>query len=267
LKKLTLFIISFLFLSAARVSADLRTIIVDGDVSDWFGVAPLVTDPQNDQTGCPEEDIKAVYVANDAEHLYFRMELYNELPEGVEIFGDTNFDGEEYAYIFFIDSIPGAGDPDYGGADYAIEYSVTGLVNVIVINVTASSEFMLSDTYLLKWNETMSEWQPLFDCPNVDGSANATNIEVSVGWNCIGGADCFNALFMAKCGLPNTDYVPDLRQGGPATVQVCPCFPVAGELVDTRSWILYTRYLIAVLAISSMYIMRPKRGKQGNQFT
>jgi hypothetical protein len=266
LKKFTVLVISLLFLSVARASADLRTIIVDGDVSDWGGVAPLLTDPQNDQTGCPEEDIKAVYVANDAEHLYFRMELYNDVPEGVEIFGDTNFDGEEYAYIFLIDSIPGSGDPDYGGADYAIEYSVTGLVNVIVINVTASSEFMLSNTYLLKYNETLSDWQPVFDCPYVEGSANATNIEVSVGWNCIGGADCFYALFMAKCGIPNTDYAPDLRQGEPITVQVCPCFPVAGELVDTRSWIPYTRYLIAVLAISSLYMINNQRGKQGKQF-
>ena len=265
MKKLILLIISMVLLSTTNVSADLRTITVDGEVSDWDGLMPLITDPEGDQTGGPEEDIKAVYVANDAECLYFRMELYTEVPEGVEVFGETNFDGEEYAYIFFIDSIPGVGDPDYGGADYAIEYSVTGVMNVIVINVTANNQFMFSDTYLFKWNETLMGWEPVFDCPKVEGSAKATNIEVSVDWDCIGGAECFYTLFMAKSGVPNTDYTPDLRQGTPVTIRVCPCFPIAGELIPLRWWNPLTKYLILILAISSLMIAYP-REKQNKFF-
>ncbi|MDZ7341560.1 MAG: T9SS type A sorting domain-containing protein [candidate division KSB1 bacterium] len=54
-----------------------QSIIVNGDVSDWVGLAPLVTDPQGDDTlNYPGADIQAIYAAQDGNHLFLRMDLW-----------------------------------------------------------------------------------------------------------------------------------------------------------------------------------------------
>lgn len=256
MKRLTLAIIFYLVVSTVFVYADFRTIMVDGEVSDWVGVPALVTDPPGDQTGSLFEDIKAVHVVNDHDNLYFWMELYNDLPLiGFLAEAETNFDGSELAYLFFIDNMPGTGDPDYGGADYAIEYSITGLCNVIAINVTATQDQPIGPhTYLFKWNETGGLWSPDVACSSVEGNALGPNIEVRVAWDCIGGMTCFNAMFMAKTGDENTDYAPDREGDIPVTIQVCPCLPVAGELLPS-SWARpVTYYLLIAVLISSVMV-------------
>jgi hypothetical protein len=251
LKKNALLFLLCIALSTVSVSADFRTIAVDGEVLDWGGVPPIVTDPPDDWTGSPEEDIKAVYASNENDNLYFWMELYNDVPI-VEFFvqAEANFEGFEYAYIFFIDNIPGAGDPDYGGADYAIEYSITGVCNVLV-NVTLDpDQIPMTNTFLLIWNGT--GWESDYECLKLNGNAIGPNIEVSVDWDCIGGIGCFNTLFMAKSGIPNTDYAPDKNQDVPVTIMVCPCFPVAGELLPSSWGKPFTYYLLAAIILVSM---------------
>jgi hypothetical protein len=225
-------------------------------VLDWTGVNPLVTDPFDDQTGDPAEDIKAVYVSNDADNLYFRMELYHDLPVvGILFENEINLPG--FAYLFFLDTMTGTGDPEHGGADYAIEYSVTGVCNYIV-NVTLDPDFVSPyNTFLLKWNGT--GWEIDYECSKVMGATSGPNIEVSVDWNCISGVKCFNAMFMAESHLENTDYAPDMKGDIPVTVNVCPCLPVAGELLP--SWVkISTPYLIISIitfsAVALVYYVR-----------
>lgn len=51
-------------------------IVVDGSFDDWDGQVPvLVTDPSGD--GGSGRDVKAVYLANDGNYLYVRIESYN----------------------------------------------------------------------------------------------------------------------------------------------------------------------------------------------
>lgn len=56
----------------------IRIIIVDGKVGDdWAGLAPLVTDPQGDDSlNYPGADIQAIYAAQDGNHLFLRRDLW-----------------------------------------------------------------------------------------------------------------------------------------------------------------------------------------------
>lgn len=252
LKKIIYLVLSIMLFSTALVSADFRTIMVDGEVSDWHGATPLVNDPEGDQTGSPEEDIKAVYYSNDAHNIYFWMELYHDVPLPVAA-ESSNF-GPDYVYIFFLDTAPGTGDPAYGGADYAVEYSVTGTFNVIV-RAASSDPSTMTKTCLFKWNETGGYWFPDYECTGVEGNSGGPNIEVSLAWSCIGGAKCFNTMFMAKSGAPNTDYAPDMKNGLPVTIRVCPCMPVAGELLPGTWRTPSIPQLLITLIVSSAAII------------
>ena len=77
------------------------TITVDGDPGDWTGIDPLVSDPQGDDS--PDytgDDIRALYAAQDAEHLYLRMDLWENV--------NTNFQNEQPPndgfYLLFVSS-------------------------------------------------------------------------------------------------------------------------------------------------------------------
>jgi hypothetical protein len=67
-----------------------RSIAVDGAVADWLGVVPLVTDATGD--GGTGRDVKAIYVANDSDNLYVRIESYNSVAYNGNEF--TGIDGD-----------------------------------------------------------------------------------------------------------------------------------------------------------------------------
>jgi hypothetical protein len=55
-----------------------RGILIDGDFSDWDGLAPIYT---NDTMGTPgAADFRAVYAFNDANNYYFRVTLWQDIP-------------------------------------------------------------------------------------------------------------------------------------------------------------------------------------------
>ncbi|RMH24540.1 MAG: DUF4832 domain-containing protein [Candidatus Hydrogenedentota bacterium] len=63
-------------------------IAIDGNFDDWDGILPaMVTDPSGD--GGSGRDVKAVYLANDSQALYIRIESYNS----------NVFDGNEFIGI------------------------------------------------------------------------------------------------------------------------------------------------------------------------
>ena len=52
------------------------TILIDGQVGDWAGITPLVTDPIGDSSNDDRnEDIRAGYMTSDSANLYFRMDV------------------------------------------------------------------------------------------------------------------------------------------------------------------------------------------------
>ena len=74
-------------------------ISVDGDAGDWQGIEPMMTDPAKDAPSI-DEDLKAIYVTNDGEYLYFMLEFYGQNPRSrCEIRVDLNLDGVEDHYI------------------------------------------------------------------------------------------------------------------------------------------------------------------------
>ncbi|MCI0495038.1 hypothetical protein L0Z72_08510, partial [candidate division KSB1 bacterium] len=55
-----------------------QIITVDGNPTDWSGIAALATDPQGDDSpSIYGDDIKALYIARDANHLFIRMDLWD----------------------------------------------------------------------------------------------------------------------------------------------------------------------------------------------
>ena len=60
-------------------------ITVDGDVSDWAGIAPAYVDSVGDNNGS-DFDFAAAYLANDADTLYIRIHFAQAAP-----FGDSGW--------------------------------------------------------------------------------------------------------------------------------------------------------------------------------
>ena len=57
-----------------------RTIIVDGQPDDWAGINPIVQDDENDST-CPAgTDIDYVFLAQDNNFLYWRIDFFGQMP-------------------------------------------------------------------------------------------------------------------------------------------------------------------------------------------
>lgn len=56
--------------------AAVATITMDGNISDWSGIAPVATDATGDSSNAnPEEDIVRGFVAWNAQKVYFRVDL------------------------------------------------------------------------------------------------------------------------------------------------------------------------------------------------
>jgi hypothetical protein len=74
---------------------------IDGSFDDWDGQVPvLVTDPSGD--GGSGRDIKAVYLANDSQYLYVRIESYNSnVYDGNEIAGIDGDNNSATGYNLF----------------------------------------------------------------------------------------------------------------------------------------------------------------------
>jgi hypothetical protein len=67
-----------LFGNAAVVAGDfIRGITIDGDFSDWDGIAPLYSGPSGTDGAA---DFKDIYIFNDADNYYFRVTLYHDIP-------------------------------------------------------------------------------------------------------------------------------------------------------------------------------------------
>ena len=53
------------------------TITIDGLADDWTGITPLLDDPQGDSSCATGSDIRSVYLARDADFLYWRIDTWS----------------------------------------------------------------------------------------------------------------------------------------------------------------------------------------------
>jgi hypothetical protein len=77
-KKYSLRVLSFILMVMLGVGiAWAATIVIDGQVTDWAGIAPLVTDSMGDSSNDDRnEDIRAGYMTSDSVNFYFRMDVF-----------------------------------------------------------------------------------------------------------------------------------------------------------------------------------------------
>ena len=83
-KKVSAILLLSTMISVAVISlysspVEARSIVVDGDPSDWAGVPPIVTDP-NDMP-YNDVDLSEVYVTNDEDYLFVRMDVYGNISD------------------------------------------------------------------------------------------------------------------------------------------------------------------------------------------
>jgi len=62
----------------AQHSVPVATITVDGNGDDWAGISPLLTDPVGDGGTYGGLDIIAIYMAHDAQRIYFRIDRQSD---------------------------------------------------------------------------------------------------------------------------------------------------------------------------------------------
>ena len=82
MKRIMAMVFVGLFLFVGVASADLFplpnvAITVDGSIVDWVGIDAILSDPQGDSIDGAGTDIKSIYLAQDDNYLYWRMDLYN----------------------------------------------------------------------------------------------------------------------------------------------------------------------------------------------
>jgi hypothetical protein len=68
--------------TATSVTADVATLTVDGNPSDWVGITAIVQDPAGDDTsGYNGNDIRDLYAAIDATNLYLMVDFWDGAPD------------------------------------------------------------------------------------------------------------------------------------------------------------------------------------------
>lgn len=221
-----------------------RNIRVDGDPSDWHSIMHLVEDRKNDEgVDYPEEDIKAVFAANNDYSLFFLMELH-EWDDGMTL---LNFDGELAEYRFYMDVYPDTGDPENYGADYYIEHRIGE--DIII-------EMVTEETSLYSWTE--GRWNRMVD-DGLQGAMMENYIEVGVPWVVITDTRWFNCFFKAHYEMEppvnESDFAPDKD----AQYVMIKCHrgellpkPVGGEILPNSvltSTLLYIVIILATLVI------------------
>jgi hypothetical protein len=86
--------------------ASSSTIAIDGDVSDWEGVDPILVDEEMDVDSDGDYlDVKAVYVAYDEAFIYVRIDVAGDVPIRDDIFTcyKKSFESQDGRGTYYID--------------------------------------------------------------------------------------------------------------------------------------------------------------------
>jgi len=123
------------FVSTSTVTA--KTIDIDGDFSDWNGITPIITDPEDyTWNGL---DVKEVYMTHDDDYLYVRIDFYGAFSADMgtyNVYLDTDRDSGTGSYIsdigvevqFGVYSGSGYGYYTLTGASFSVDFASSGPV-------------------------------------------------------------------------------------------------------------------------------------------
>lgn len=181
-------LLGVLLLASIIAFVEATTIIMDGDVADWAGVEPIVTDPLGD--GKDDEDILSCYVTNDGSNLYFRMDVAGS------IIPQTGEGGPPYYMVALdVDRNPATG---MSIGDIGAEYLVIAVYEVMYYGIEYVC-VLINETndYIAMSTADFSDGMLEFTCPlsligypsSIDMIFEASVIEFVTDW------------------APNEDYV------------------------------------------------------------
>jgi hypothetical protein len=142
-----------------------KTITIDGDSNDWQGIEPLITDSAGDVITYSGIDITRIYLAQDNNYLYVKLDLVgDELPQnewiGYGIYLFAIIPGRySFAISVFYDqidnpsptlwNITGIEGDEYYPPSRQISASIELVWNTGVIEMACPIEFIIEDSYNL----------------------------------------------------------------------------------------------------------------------
>ena len=122
-----------------NASTPTTNIVIDGEMSDWTGISHIVEDPAEDGGGI---DILAVYITNDNENLYFRVDYRNN--SWGRLYSNITIQAGDLIYCFCVGDDPSSGPYSFWGTassltDDCLIVEPGGWTDV---NVAASSDYL-----------------------------------------------------------------------------------------------------------------------------
>jgi len=219
-------VFSLLLLLSLVPVCQAKTIIVDGDPSDWAGISPLVQDKEEDAP--PDEDLQDCFCTDDCTHLCFLVTFWGELPYFLVI----NIDSDQN---------PGTGLSDFGmGIDVIIILEDGPETGVYMWDGDPDFVKVADPTFAVLQND-----ESLFEiCVLLEDA------EISPG-------DTIDILFEAG---GETDYAPD-EGHATYTLGVCePSEPVGGEIFPIDKVTMFMPYfIVALVLLTATSILIKKR--------
>ncbi|HEY1717351.1 MAG TPA: immunoglobulin domain-containing protein [Verrucomicrobiae bacterium] len=164
-----------LFGNAANTTVSFTTtIVIDGKVDDWQGIAPIYDNPTPGNDGAA--DFKDIYVYNDDANYYFRATLWHDIPgtngffpKYADMYFNTDNDintGYEYGFIgsellhessaFYQEKLGNKNDESSAGAG-----PIVGL-NYLIAPTVAETNFPADFEWKYSRNATFADGTPVF---------------------------------------------------------------------------------------------------------
>ncbi|MEM4466338.1 MAG: hypothetical protein QXE61_04375 [Nitrososphaerota archaeon] len=139
-----------------------KNIKVDGEASDWSGVHPLITLGSSQDT--PQHfSVSKIYVANDNENLYIRVDTFEKPRVTVD-------HGEVRRYLYFFidnDNNDASGDAHYSGADTYVEVEFFSrqdkFNNISYYAYTGEKREWYEEWSLLSTSNSSSDFDEIFE--------------------------------------------------------------------------------------------------------
>ncbi|MEM2732441.1 MAG: hypothetical protein QXM66_02925 [Nitrososphaerota archaeon] len=139
-----------------------KNIKVDGEASDWGGVQPLITLGPSQDT--PQHfSVSKIYVANDNENLYIRVDTFEKPRVTVD-------HGEIRRYLYFFidnDSNDASRDAHYSGADTYVEVEFFSrrdkFNNISYYAYTGEKKEWYEEWSLLSTSNSSSDFDEIFN--------------------------------------------------------------------------------------------------------
>ena len=193
-KVLISFLLGFLILVSAIAVVNATTINIDGDMADWAGVEPILTDHLGD--GDLNEDILSCYVTNDGSNLYFRIDVAGTVIPNTGGGEETLLGPPFYMVALDVDQNSETGIPI---GDIGAEYFVVAVYEVM--------ELGFEYTCIILRLDELDEYENPIGISTADFSDGM--LEFTCPLSLIGYPSSIDMIFQASVVEAATDTAPD----------------------------------------------------------